>query len=304
MTLRFDINSGTFVEVDEKRYTPSIVAMAQALGGIIKGDKGEPGSVIHSGNAPPANTVGVDGDFYIDSGTMFFYGPKQSDWGNGVCLLGMDGRPGKDGADGRDGLDGRDGIDGKDGAPGRDGVDGKNGQDGAPGRDGITPPSIELQTSATHVQFRQGQGEWRNLFEIPKNKTLIGGGGGRSTANIQAAINASLASFRVNLASGVTGILPQANGGTGYNSNYNAYFNLVTSLDTVEPPDFDTSIFTYYDGLGGVLYNYSFLAFINLLTAQMYQVISQPIAQNFVDANNTSTGETTLYTNTDRKSVV
>jgi len=177
MVKKFDINSGEFVDVG----SPD--------GGQI------PSNTIHSGIGAPATDVGIEGDFYIDTQSMNFYGPKEAEWGVCVCLLGKDGLPGdsgKDGALGRDGRDGRDGVDGVDGTHGKDGIDGK---DGAPGRDGISPPSIELQSTPTHVQFRYGLGEWKNLFEIPKNKTIRGGGGGKTMANIQAAIDAALASI-------------------------------------------------------------------------------------------------------------
>ena len=188
MPLAFDINTGQFVEIDDKKHDKRMVDMAKAVGGLIKGDKGDAGSRIHNGNGAPSADTGVEGDFYIDSLVMDFYGPKDVAWGSGVSLLGRDGISGKDGIDGKDG---RDGIDGRDGAPGKDGANGIDGKDGAPGRDGVSAQNIELQSTPTHVQFRHGNGEWRDLFKIPKAKTVIGGGGGKSMANIQAAIAAA-----------------------------------------------------------------------------------------------------------------
>jgi len=41
-----------------------------------EGDPGAPGSIIHSGSGPPADALGIDGDYYIDADTDTLYGPK------------------------------------------------------------------------------------------------------------------------------------------------------------------------------------------------------------------------------------
>lgn len=40
------------------------------------GANGTPGSVIYSGSGAPVNTTGIDGDYYVDLASAFFYGPK------------------------------------------------------------------------------------------------------------------------------------------------------------------------------------------------------------------------------------
>ena len=43
------------------------------------------------------------------------------------------------------------------------GEDGQDGQDGTPGTDG---QEVTLQTTATHIQWRLGTGEWQNLVAL------------------------------------------------------------------------------------------------------------------------------------------
>lgn len=219
MTLRFDINSGEFIDVG----LPGDGNIVELIAS----------NTIHNGIGAPSNEIGIDGDFYIDTQAMNFYGPKEIEWGACVCLLGKDGLPGRDGKDGLNGVDGINGIDGK---------DGRDGKDGIAGRDGISPPPVELRTTPTHVQFRYGVGEWADLFTIPKNKTLLSGGGGKTMANIQAAIDATIANLGdlafldiVNLATQVTGILSPANGGENRNivTTTSATYNATSANRTI-----------------------------------------------------------------------
>ena len=97
--------------------------------------------MILNGKTPPTSSVGKNGDFYIDTKTLMFYGPKK----NGVWPLGvsMKGESGKDGIDGKNGIDGKDGKDGKngiDGAVGKTGATGATGEKGATGLTGATGP--------------------------------------------------------------------------------------------------------------------------------------------------------------------
>ena len=57
-----------------------------------------------SGSGSPSSSTGLPGDFYIDTKTLMFYGPKK----NGLWPIGisMKGDPGKDGIDGKNGIDG------------------------------------------------------------------------------------------------------------------------------------------------------------------------------------------------------
>ncbi|NCD17839.1 MAG: collagen-like protein [Actinobacteria bacterium] len=66
--------------------------------------------------------------------------------------------PGPEGPAGADGAPGADGTPGADGAPGADGLPGADGEDGR---------EVELQTSATHVQWRYvGDVAWTDLIAL------------------------------------------------------------------------------------------------------------------------------------------
>ena len=93
MPLRFDIASGKFVEIDEKKDDKLVVEMSKAAATLIKGDKGDDGK------------DGINGKD------------------------GKDGAPGRDGKDGKDGINGKDGVDGLDGVPGLNGLPGKDGRE-------------------------------------------------------------------------------------------------------------------------------------------------------------------------------
>ncbi|MCW9713436.1 collagen-like protein [Aliifodinibius salicampi] len=68
------------------------------------GADGEDGTQIHAGSGAPDASVGVVGDFYIDTANQNLYGPKTDNgWGSAIDLNGEDGADGQDGADGEDG---------------------------------------------------------------------------------------------------------------------------------------------------------------------------------------------------------
>lgn len=50
----------------------------QAIQGPVgpQGIQGVPGSVIYEGTGVPSNSLGVDGDYYIDQASAFLFGPK------------------------------------------------------------------------------------------------------------------------------------------------------------------------------------------------------------------------------------
>jgi hypothetical protein len=77
---------------------------------IITGDQGPPGprgnSVLY-GNGPPANSFGINGDFYIDLRTALMYGPKAGGaWPPGFSLIGPIGPVGPVGPQGPVGAPG------------------------------------------------------------------------------------------------------------------------------------------------------------------------------------------------------
>ena len=128
-------------------------------------------NTILNGSGAPKSSLGIDGDFYIDTKNLLMYGPKASGkWGIGISLKGVDGVAGKDGrtitnastlagpqgekgekgdkgeqglkgetgASGPAGPAGPTGPSGSNGAPGAQGPSGSNGSNGAPGAAGAT----------------------------------------------------------------------------------------------------------------------------------------------------------------------
>jgi hypothetical protein len=77
------------------------VGIQQAGGSGAPGPKGDPGvpgpagKTILNGPTPPGANVGTAGDFYLNTTTAQFYGPKTAaGWGNGVSLVGSGGTTG------------------------------------------------------------------------------------------------------------------------------------------------------------------------------------------------------------------
>ena len=91
---------------------------------------------ILNGKTPPTSSVGKNGDFYIDTKNLMFYGPKKN--GSWPLGLSMKGDAGKDGVDGKNGIDGKDGKNGIDGAIGKTGATGATGIAGPIGATGLT----------------------------------------------------------------------------------------------------------------------------------------------------------------------
>ena len=98
-----------------------------------KGDKGEDGlqgkngRTILNGEGVPDNSLGEEGDFYIDTLTDTLYGPKRTDhWLiPGVPLKGEKGDKGEDGLQGEKGDKGEDGLQGDKGDKGDPGEEGE-----------------------------------------------------------------------------------------------------------------------------------------------------------------------------------
>ena len=102
-------------------------------------------NTILSGTGKPSNTVGIDGDYFIDVKNFNIYGPKMKNkWPAAVSLKGSDGTDGKSGSDGKtisnastvagpSGAQGLRGVPGDDGAKGEQGLRGEVGATGAQG---------------------------------------------------------------------------------------------------------------------------------------------------------------------------
>lgn len=87
------------------------------------GNSGKNGASVLSGTGVPSTTAGVDGDFYIDTATYTFYGPKTSSgWGTSRELIGPAGLPGAAGGQGPMGPAGPPGAVGPVGPAGQNGT--------------------------------------------------------------------------------------------------------------------------------------------------------------------------------------
>lgn len=137
-------------------------------------------NTVLSGLKAPSNSIGIDGDFYIDSKNLNIYGPKmKKKWPAAVSLKGSNGSNGTDGKSGNDGRSGSDGktitnastVAGPIGAQGTQGIPGDigskgdqglRGEVGATGAQGIVGP-IGVQgpiglTGAAGLQGPAGSG--------------------------------------------------------------------------------------------------------------------------------------------------
>jgi hypothetical protein len=85
-----------------------ILEVYQNGGGIgpegPQGPAGTDGKTVRSGAGSPSTSLGVDGDFYIDTSNNLIYGPKTGgSWGSGTSIVGPVGPTGATGAAGEDG---------------------------------------------------------------------------------------------------------------------------------------------------------------------------------------------------------
>lgn len=102
------------------------------------GTNGVNGNTILYGTVDPSNTsIGVDGNFYINTSNYTIFGPKTSGaWSTGVSIIGNDGPVGPTGLQGEQGIQGASGITGATGPKGDQGVQGLVGLTGETGADG------------------------------------------------------------------------------------------------------------------------------------------------------------------------
>jgi hypothetical protein len=97
------------------------------------GPSGRSGNTILSGVTDPSDSIGVDGDFYINTSTSKFFGPKKITWPSGISLIGPQGqsRIGGSSATGATGPQGPTGATGPQGPTGATGPQGPTGLTGA-----------------------------------------------------------------------------------------------------------------------------------------------------------------------------
>ena len=107
-------------------------------------------NTILNGTKAPSKSIGINGDFYIDTKNLNIYGPKKNDsWPAAISLRGIAGTDGKTGTPGVAGSDGKTitntstsaGTAGAPGAPGATGLTGAAGSNGAAGETGAAGAS-------------------------------------------------------------------------------------------------------------------------------------------------------------------
>jgi hypothetical protein len=107
-------------------------------------------NTILNGIKAPIKSIGINGDFYIDTKNLNIYGPKKNDsWPAAISLRGIAGTDGKTGTPGVAGSDGKTitntstsaGTAGAPGAPGATGLTGAAGSSGAAGETGAAGAS-------------------------------------------------------------------------------------------------------------------------------------------------------------------
>lgn len=135
-------------------------------------------NTILNGVGVPSKTIGINGDFYIDTKNLALYGPKiKGSWKSGTSLKqadtksistvtgdagaagdkGAQGDKGDKGATGSTGATGASGLSGATGAPGAKGNDGANGSSGATGPAGTQGAAGASGTAgASGAQGAQG----------------------------------------------------------------------------------------------------------------------------------------------------
>ena len=121
---------------------------------------------IRYGVGPPGGSLGSDGDFYVDTATYYFYGPRiAGNWGVGQSLVGPTGPSGAQGPQGPAGSSGPTGAMGPTGPTGAAGPAGPIGPAGGFGVDGSVYDTTTLLISSAGqaypvpldtTQFAQG----------------------------------------------------------------------------------------------------------------------------------------------------
>ncbi|HEY3292687.1 MAG TPA: hypothetical protein VGJ85_03545 [Candidatus Nanopelagicaceae bacterium] len=106
-------------------------------------------NTILNGITAPKNSLGIEGDFYIDTKAMLFYGPKtKTHWPSPTSIRGPQGQTGPNGSDAKPGANvvsagaqGLTGATGPKGEQGPQGIQGVAGPAGAKGETGPTGPA-------------------------------------------------------------------------------------------------------------------------------------------------------------------
>jgi hypothetical protein len=137
-------------------------------------------NTVLNGKGTPSKSIGINGDFYIDTRSLLIFGPKtKGKWPAARSLQGANGANGVNGSNGSDGKNGNDaksvstasnaagpagpqgvqgvpGVKGLDGTAGSRGADGANGINGSPGPAGATGATGSGATGAAGANGSNG----------------------------------------------------------------------------------------------------------------------------------------------------
>jgi Collagen triple helix repeat (20 copies) len=133
-----------------------------------QGPAGVDGHTILNGSGAPADTLGHDGDFYLDTAANVLYGPKANgSWpATGTSLTGPQGPQGPQGLKGDTGAIG---------PPGPAGPQGPQGPQGPPGPSTAGPAGLDVTIVSTPLGPPSSAGV--TAFCPPDHPFVLGGGG-------------------------------------------------------------------------------------------------------------------------------
>ena len=143
-------------------------------------------TLLHGAGAP-SKSIGIDGDFYIDTRSLLISGPKtKGKWPTARSMQGANGVNGSNGSDGRNGNDAKSvttasTVAGPAGPQGQAGAKGADGTNGAPGPAGATGPSGSGSAGAPGAQGTPGSNGSNGSNGSPGGTGLTGARGETGT---------------------------------------------------------------------------------------------------------------------------
>ena len=173
-------------------------------------------NTILNGKGAPAVTLGINGDFYIDTRSLLIYGPKaKGKWPLPQNLqgpTGSAGAPGTTGTDGKNGSDGKttaastvSGTPGTPGATGAPGAPGANGTPGTPGATGSPGAPGSGSPGATGSPGSNGSPGTAGARGETGTAGSVGSKGETGTAGINGIVKAITGSFTIGDINGIIG---------------------------------------------------------------------------------------------------
>ena len=218
-------------------------------------------NTILNGKGAPLSTLGIDGDFYIDTRSLLIYGPKKiGKWPLPQSLQGPAGIPGVDGKNGSEGktISNASTVAGPTGAQGEKGEKGDKGEPGLPGGNGAPGPAgAKGETGATGPQGATGPSGGGGGTTGPAGPTGATGAKGDTGATGVAGAQGLIG---LTGAKGETGTAGSngATGAVGATGPSNVYTNNIPSwtLSTATPKSYATSTF-FLSYKSGKSYSYS-----------------------------------------------